>query len=399
MPSENHALLFGAAGLLGWATLNQLLSNHPGDKPFKTVTAVLNRRVSEEDLYLPKNPDRPTLQIISGLDLTSGTGEDLATELKEKVHGVEKVTHCFYFVFSPVTDDHKAEVAKNCAMMQRVTEALNILSPRLQSFVYPGGSRGYGIYRPGGIFTPPLTESLADTLPDDYAETVSYPWFRQLLTKASTQNARGKMWTWSEICPDAVIGFTPNGSGYSLALHWAQYLSLYAFNHRDEIQTGKRVDVPYPGSEEGYTSLFTPVSGPILGRIAIHAALNPSTCGGKVINMLDNDTPVSARDLWPGIAAWFGLRGVGPVEDANSMKPGEYINSHRHLFKENGKSKGVTGGVGAGNQQLDSFGWWLTFDRQLSPEQLRSLGFTEQRNPLDGWLKAFEQFREAGIIF
>ncbi|KAL4937713.1 hypothetical protein BDV06DRAFT_226684 [Aspergillus oleicola] len=394
---ENHALVFGATGLLGWATLNQLLSNYPTHSTFKRVTAVLNRPVSAGELYLPNAPDRPTLQIVLGVNLMEGPGEKLAGQLKDKVNGVEGVTHCFYFVFSPVIDDHKAEVRKNCATMQCVAEALNILSPNLQSFVYPGGSRGYGIYSPNGTFTPPLTESLADMLPPEYASTVSYPWFRQLLTSESV--GRDKAWTWSEICPDAVVGFSPNGSGYSLALHWAQYLSLYAFNHRDELNAGKEVAVPFPGSEEGYRSLHTPVSGRILGRIAIHAALNPDMCGGKVINMLDNDTPVSASDLWPRIAAWFGLRGVGPVENANALKPGEYIDKFRHLFADNGRPKGVTCGVGAGNQQLDAVGWWLKFDRQFSSVRLRSVGFMEQRNPLEGWLEAFEGFRKAGIIF
>ncbi|GAA3296880.1 hypothetical protein GCM10020218_081040 [Dactylosporangium vinaceum] len=108
------------------------------------------------------------------------------------------------------------------------------------------------------------------------------------------------------MCPDAVIGFTPNGSAYSLALHWAQFLSLYAYNHRN--CDGKTVEVPFPGDEAGYRSLYTPVSGKILGRISIHAALNPEACGEKVINMLDNDQPISASDILPGIAAWFGLK-------------------------------------------------------------------------------------------
>jgi hypothetical protein len=233
---------------------------------------------------------------------------------------------------------------------------------------------------------------MADTLPEDYAKTVAYPWFRRILTEAS----KDRNWTWSEVCPDAVIGFSPNGSAYSLALHWAQYLSLYAFNHRD--CTHKQIEVPFPGNEAGYRSLYSPVSGAILGRISIHAALHPESCGGKVINMLDNDKPVRASDLWPGIAAWFGLKGVGPTED-DALKPSEYIEKYRYLFAENGKPKGLTCGVGIGNKQLDSVGWWLGFDRQLSPKRLRSVGFTEQRDPVEGWLEAFEGFRKAGIIF
>ncbi|KAL4869924.1 hypothetical protein BDV12DRAFT_184870 [Aspergillus spectabilis] len=392
MTAESHAIIFGAAGLLGWATLNQLLSGYPSSSPFSRVTAVLNRPVSEADLCLPLGPNRPSLHIVSGINLLQGTGDDLAKQLKLKVPDAEGITHVFYFVFAPFKDDYLQECNQNCGIMQRVADALNIVAPRLQSFVYPGGSRGYGIYIPGGIFQPPLEESMADTLPEEYAKTVAYPWFRRILTAAS----KDRNWTWSEVCPDAVVGFSPNGSAYSLALHWAQYLSLYAYNHRGS--TDKQIEVPFPGNEAGYQSLYTPVSGRILGRISIHAALHPESCGEKVINMLDNDKPVRASDLWPGIAAWFGLKGVGPAKD-DGVKPSEYIDKYRHLFTENGRPKGLTCGVGVGNKQLDAVGWWLEFDRQFSPARLRSVGFTEQRDPVEGWLEAFEGFRKAGIIF
>ncbi|PYH44415.1 uncharacterized protein BP01DRAFT_82551 [Aspergillus saccharolyticus JOP 1030-1] len=393
MATESHAIVFGAAGLLGWATLNQLLSGYPSSSPFSRVTAVLNRPVSEPDLCLPSGPNRPSFELVSGINLLEADGDDLAKQLKEKVPDVEGITHVFYFVFAPFNDDHIQECTQNCGIMQRLADAMNIVAPKLRSFVYPGGSRGYGIYIPGGVFHPPLEESMADSIPADYAKTVAYPWFRKILTEAS----KDRNWTWSEVCPDAVVGFSPNGSGYSLALHWAQYLSLYAYNHRGS--TNEEIEVPFPGSEAGYRSLYTPVSGEILGRIAIHAALHPESCGGKIINMLDNDTPVSASDLWPRIAAWFGLKGVGPAADDDALKPSEYIDKNRHLFAQDGAPKGVTCGVGIGNKQLDSVGWWLTFDRHFSPKRLRTVGFTEQRDPVNGWLDAFERFREAGIIF
>ncbi|KND91800.1 hypothetical protein TOPH_03463 [Tolypocladium ophioglossoides CBS 100239] len=390
----NHAIVFGAAGLLGWSVVNQLLSNYPSADSFSQVTAVINRPVSEPDLHLPKpSPERPGFQVVSGVNLLQGTGDDLAGQLKDKVPSAEKITHVFYFVFSALNDDHIQECRINCEMMQRVADALNIVSPALKSFVYSGGTRGYGIYVPGGTFKAPLEESLADQLPEDYAGC-AYPLFRRILTKAS----HGRDWTWTEVCPDAVIGFSPNGSGFSLALHWAQYLSLYAYNHGIRAGSGQRVEVPFPGCEEALDSKFAPVSSKILGRISIHAAMNPDTCGGKVVNMADDEQPTTFRHIWPAAASWFGLVGVGPSNDAGALKPGAYVAKYKHVFGENGRHKAVACGVGAGAAQLDSVGWWLTFDRQLSLKRLRALGFEERRNPVEGWLEAFEQFRDAGII-
>ncbi|KAI5455960.1 hypothetical protein BGZ63DRAFT_397180 [Mariannaea sp. PMI_226] len=397
---ERHALVFGATGLIGWAVVDQLLSRYPAASPFSSVTAISNRPVSDSNSFWTKpdgDHESPTLRLVSGINLGN---DDLTAQLRDRVGGdLGRVTHVFYFVFSPLNDDFEQECKLNCDMMRRVVRALGTLAPRLRSFVYAGGTRGYGIYVPNGTFTPPLKESMADELPADYAKTVAYPWFRKILTEAS----RHANWTWSEICPDAVIGFSPIGSNFSLALHWAQYLSLYARNHgvTTAAATTPRttVEVPFPGVEAAYDSLFTPVSSNILGRIAIHAALNPEQCGGKVINMLDHAKPTTFRQLWPPIAAWFGLVGVGPSEGKTGKAPGDYIDEYRHIFEINGRAKAVTAGVGVGHKQLDSVGWWLTFDRQLSSERLRAVGFTEERPPIEGWIEAFNKFREAGIIF
>lgn len=326
--------------------------------------------------------------------------------------------YSFHPVFNAHDDDYVQECKMNCDMMRRVSEALNIVAPSLRSLVYSGGTRvgdlsiysnsylapwltcfvvqGYGIYVPAGTFKPPLTESLADQLPADYAQTVAYPWFRQILTEAS----RGRNWTWTEVCPDAVIGFSPNGSGFSLALHWAQYLSLFAhINSTVASSTGSaQVEVPFPGCEEAATSKLSPISGKMLGRISIFTALNPDKCGGKVVNMADADGPTTYGELWPKLAAWFGLVGTGPVQDQNALKPGEYIAKHQHVFDKLNLPKALTCGVGSGSAQLDQIGWWLCFDRQLSLERLRGLGFKEQRDAVDGWLEAFDQLRRARII-
>ena len=44
-------------------------------------------------------------------------------------------------VFSAFNDDHIRERETNCAMMERVAGAMNLLAPNLKSFVYSGGTR------------------------------------------------------------------------------------------------------------------------------------------------------------------------------------------------------------------------------------------------------------------
>ena len=233
---------------------------------------------------------------------------------------------------------------------------------------------------------------MASQLPEDYAETVTYLWFREILTEA----ARGRGWSWTEVCPDVVVGFSDIGSGYSLALHWAQYLSLYAFKHGIcDSSAKKRVEI----TEAGYDAHFTPVSTRILGRISIFASLTPDELGGQVDNTLDSSTPTTFRKLWPEIAGWFGLTGVGPSNNDYSLGPSEYISRHRHLFERHGFPKGVTAGVCAGSKQLDAVGYWLSFDRQFSADKLRSVCFAEEQSPAGSWMEAFAKFKLAEIIF
>lgn len=103
-------------------------------------------------------------------------------------------------------------------MFTNVIRAHNKLNPNLKFVTFPGGTRvsvipphrssirtnliqGYGIYVPGGTFTPPLREEMVNNLPADYAKTVVYPIYREILDAES----QGKTWTWCEVCPDAIV--------------------------------------------------------------------------------------------------------------------------------------------------------------------------------------------------
>jgi hypothetical protein len=268
-------------------------------------------------------------------------------------------------------------------------------------------------------------------LPVDYAKTVVYTEYRKLLDTAS----KDKEWTWCEVCPDAIvsllkslsgfllptpikIGFTPHGSQYSLSLHWAQYLSLWAYKHGVGPRTSgtnKAVEVPFPGNAAGAKSLFSPVSSRTIARFMIYASLRPEACGnGQLFNIADNERPCKYGEIWPHLAKWFGLVGVGPADSSQSMEntlkagevpentpsimPGEYIAEHKGKFAECGCSNAVSGGVGVGSRQLDSVGYWLTFDRQLSLKKLRDTGFEGDIDHVQGWLESFEMFRKAGLI-
>lgn len=94
----HHALVFGASGILGWAIVNELLNNYPEKGTYSKVTALTNRPLTREEALWPTpGGERPALNIVSGIDLTKGTMEDVRETLKERVPDIDSVTHLYYF--------------------------------------------------------------------------------------------------------------------------------------------------------------------------------------------------------------------------------------------------------------------------------------------------------------
>ncbi|KAL8833218.1 MAG: hypothetical protein Q9170_004413 [Blastenia crenularia] len=382
-----HALVFGASGLIGWGIVDQLLSNYPTEGTFSKVTALVNRPFEIKDSFWPEQSSAiPELQLVSGINLTEATVESLTKQLSIYVHGLKDATHAFYFVYKS-EEEPEGEMRVNRKMLECVAGALNLLCPKLEFLVFPSGTKAYGIHIPGGVFTPPYTESMSP-LPEPFQSTLNYPALRSVLQNASNS----KLWTWCDIRPDAVIGFVPNGSAFNLTAHWATYLSLYA------LVEGKGAKIPFPGTLKAYNSLYNEASAEIIAKCAIWATLHPEqTRDGQIFNIADQAKPESMKERWPALAGYFGLEGTAPAEDDEGqkmLKPSGYITKHQGALKEAGvKSSPVFKG-----EFLDSYGYYLDFDRQLSLEKVRKAGFREELNPNRSWFKAFDRFKRAGMI-
>lgn len=95
---SNHAIVYGASGLIGWALVDQLLNAYPEAGSFSKVTAVTNRPLNASESHWPEPGDlhRPDLQLVSNVDLRRGYGGLLANSLKQVVDDVESVTHVYY---------------------------------------------------------------------------------------------------------------------------------------------------------------------------------------------------------------------------------------------------------------------------------------------------------------
>ena len=425
--NNNHALVIGASGLIGWSVVNQLLQCYPAEGTFSRVTALVNRPLELEKSFWPKATEStPELELIAGIDLLCAD-EQLEATLKEKIASVGSITHVYYFGTSKpghqvllTSADKKKSIQRQLRphprsrpqrrhdapprprhhppiprpkilrLPRRHARKLPFQATPPPSLSSPSNptdlEQGYGIYRPNGIFSAPLLEEMAHNLPADYKETVAYPHYRAMLSLESA-NAN---WSWCELVPDAIIGFTPNGSGFSLAGHWATYLSTY------RLVYGEGAEVRFPGVLKGYESFFTSVSASSLARVAVFASMHPEEFGERIFNVADSEKPASMRQIWPQITACFGLKGVPPSATASpeDEKPSQFVKRHAEVLRKAGVKE-----VGIWNKkQLDSYGYWLTFDRQLGLGRLRGTGWGEEREMIEGWREAFDMFRKAGMV-
>ena len=102
-------------------------------------------------------------------------------------------------------------------------------------------------------------------------------------------------------------------------------------------------------------------------------------------------------ERWPAIANYFGLEGTGPLDDGKEeglLRPGEYIEMHKGVLDRwGGKGSRVFKA-----EALDEYGYHFTFDRHMSLEKVKGVGFEEEMEPNASWFKAFDRLRAAGMI-
>lgn len=178
----------------------------------------------------------------------------------------------------------------------------------------------------------------------------------------------------------------------NMAQGLAFYLSLYREVH------GPGAKVPYPGAEHGYRHRHTDTFQDIAAKMEIYAALNPEKCGdGKAFNVANGDVTTWA-DKWPGICAYFGLKGTGP--QGTFEPPAAFVQRNANLWNRLVQRLGLRVG------RIETFYWPFLdflmdkafFDRQYDLSAARSVGFVETIDTVKAYMIAFDRMRAARVI-
>jgi hypothetical protein len=409
---SKNALVFGASGVTGWSFVNEILNDYPKKGLWGKVHALTNRPLSKEQSQWP---DDPRLNIVSGIDLLKGSQEELETELKQKIEGIEDVTHVYYLAYKAGTDMQK-ELEEAVAMWKRSIIAMDRLSKKLEFVVLQTGAKM--CKTPFLPFLPPRNKSmqklnifpdgchLLENHPTDYLHVphkesqprLKQPYHDMLFYHPQldwvTEYAKDKSWSWCDTRPDIIIGFVPNQNFYSLGTVMGIYLSLWREVHGDGSEC------PFPGTDKSWNALSNDSSSDMIARQTLHLSLSSKTEKGGGYNVADEKTPSSWSKKWPALCSYFGLKGTGPSSSAVEMR--KFIKENMDTWSKLEKEKGLQSGHADSPMIFPGFEYFLMtqfdFDRQYDMSKTYGTGFEEERDVLTAWGGVFDRMRKAKII-
>ena len=138
----------------------------------------------------------------------------------------------------------------------------------------------------------------------------------------------------------------------------------------------------------------TDTSQDILARFHLWASMHPERVDRRAFNVADGILEaVTWERAWPGVCAYFGLRGVPPDGSLRSSK--EWVLSRKGQWRRLGEGKV--------QQALEATGWDFmdavmgaaaggkSVDRQYDLSACRVVGFTEKMDTVRGYHIAFDR--------
>jgi nucleoside-diphosphate-sugar epimerase len=286
---------------------------------------------------------------------------------------LDEVTHVFY----AARYDHPVEgspepVEINASMLTNVVETLESVAP-LEHVHAVHGSKYYG-HQLGPVPVPLREEHPRAPGRNFYFDQEDFLRERSRTAKWSYSTARPH-----SFCDPAL------DHARSLGLVIAVYAA---------IQRELGLPFDFPGSDTGYTTLtqFTEVA--LLARAAVWMATEPR-CANQSFNVVNGDHP-RWSELWPRFAEYFRL----PPGAPGKFSLAEYMRDKAPVWNA------IVTKYGLRETQLHDLVLWSYGDYQFRPQwdvassmdKARALGFTEDVNSAEMFVRHFDHYRASKVI-
>ncbi len=285
-------------------------------------------------------------------------------------------THVFYAAFQPGTGggpaaDYAKNIAANRDMLVNAVSALDRVAVGLERVVLITGSKYYGSHL--GPYKTPSNE-------DDPRHPGQNYYFDQIDWLTAFQ--KGRRWTWSELRPHAICGFSP-GTAMSLV----SVIAVYA-----AIQKALGRPLSFPGT--AWTSLYQVTEAAHLAKGAEWAATDPR-CANRAHNLINGDY-FRWKNIWPAIASVFDM----PTADPEPVSLVESMSDKARLWAR------LTAGHGLQPIPFDHLVAWpfgdyvfaCNWDIMSSMTRTRFDGFQDVVDSEEMFVRLLRRFRAERIV-
>jgi len=349
--SVKTALVVGAQGVIG-----RNLIDHLSARPDWRVTG-LSRRGGE-------STDRLRHLSVDLLD---------AADTRAKLAGLNDITHVFYAAYQD-RPTWAELVPPNMAMLTNMVDAIEPVAPGLRHISLMQGYKVYGAHL-GPFKTPAREDDAGRHMPPEF--NVDQQRFLE-------QRQKGKTWSWSGIRPSVVGGFAL-GNPMNLAVAIAVYAAM-----------SKELGIPlrFPGRPGAYESLIEMTDAGLLARATTWAATEPKAAN-QAFNINNGDL-FRWSEMWPAIAAYFGLEVAPPLPMQLSVVMADKEPLWRQMQAKYGLAPHSYKDVSAWAFADFVFSWH--YDMFADGSKARRFGFTEHVETRQMFMTLFDDLRQRRVI-
>jgi nucleoside-diphosphate-sugar epimerase len=283
------------------------------------------------------------------------------------------VTHAFYTARAKHGETGVESIEDNVAMLRNLLDAVEPVAARLEHIHLVQGTKYYGMHL--GPFRTPARE-------DD--PRLDFPNFYYDQQNLLVERQRGRGWAWSASRPTFIYDFAPERARNAITV-----IGAYAALCRE---LGQALD--FPGSAAAFDAQRDLTDASLLARAMKFMAVTRA-CRNEAFNVANGDV-VRWRDLWPGIAAHFGV----PAGDVRPFSLNEWMRDKRPVWAN------IVSRHGLVQTRLDEvadwafadFHWAQSYDVVSSAAKLRAAGFGETIDSGQMLLAHLTRYREAKTL-
>ena len=281
------------------------------------------------------------------------------------------VTHLFYTSRAKHGETGVESIEDNITMLRNVLDAVEPVAAGLAHVHLVQGTKYYGMHL-GPFRTPAREDDPRPNVPNFYYDQ------QDLLAR------RRRDWAWSASRPTFIYDFAPERARNAVTV-----IGAYAAICRE-----LRQPLDYPGSAASFDALRDMTDAGLLARAMKHIA-TAAACRNEPFNVVNGDV-FRWRDLWPRIAAHFGIE----AGDARPFAMNEWVRDKRPVWDAIVRRHGLA------ESPLDEiadwafadFHWAHGYDVVSDPTKLRAAGFPETIDSGKMLLGHLQRYREAKIL-